>query len=314
MLRSQKEEIEASREAFIDYMHPSALRSSPDSRHSQHQSQSPSKGIGSSGRSPYNKYDDPAERDKLIATLLEEHGRSNEKDRQKQQQQHKGFSLSAHTSGSIPSSLATATASPGRTSASPQGEYQTYEESRSVRVGSLGSSDGASGVESYSAAFDATVMGEGDNMWGDESASIGFQGHGREFQRYGLGQDTLFFASDLNASTSGTGSLENSSSAQKNMQAKFSQGDEEAAESISTKGTTREGAQAQNGKSTAMLIYGSYEGEEDSAMYVPESERETEQREVSSEMMATAKAIHSSAPLAPRLHWAKTMSTMFSPV
>ena len=191
LLKSQREEIEASREAAVDYMHPSSLSNSSGSHHSHHRSPVRSSGSGM-GRSPHNKYDDPSERDKLIAKLLEEHGRSSEKSRQ--QRQHEGeVSSPTRLSGSTVSLVGQA--SPSRPATATIGRYQAYEESRRAREGSLGSSDG---IESYSAAFEAAGAGLGSPGRGKEG-SIGFRGHGQMHPEQGQ-EDTLFFASDLNGS------------------------------------------------------------------------------------------------------------------
>lgn len=289
LLRSQREEIETDREAFVDYMHPSALSSSSGSHHSQHQSPSRSTGSVSSARSPYNKYDDPVERDKLIAKLLEEHGRSNDKSKQ---QHYEGSSSPTRLSGAA---TLINNASPNRASGAPPGRYQAYQESRLERKGSMDSSDGASGIGSYSAAFESRAGGGSPGA--DEGASIGFRGHKKE-QEQELADETLFFASDLNASMDSAGSRDRLPSAEKIMRAELrtARGHSESIGSHSSDGAASWRASQEGKLSDAALIYGSYEGDEDSAMYVPESDGRSELREVSDDMMATVKAVHSSVP------------------
>ena len=272
-LRSQREEIDGNRKSDVDYMHPSALRSSLGSHQSHHSDSSPNRSTGTP-LSPYtNKYDDPKERDKLIAKLLDEHGRSG------------GEKKNTHseTSSLSPARLSGSTGSPMNRPSSRTGRYQEYEEKRQARERQE-SLDSVDSHGSYSAAFN-----EGAN---EGMESIGFKGnwHGYSARQENTSEDTLFFASDLNASMGSTGSRESRlPSDEKILRAELRQ----------ARGMTDSMRSKSSGQSSTQIIFGSYDGEEDAAMYLPEPDESNKANEstegATDDMLATAKAVHSSA-------------------
>ena len=299
LLRTQREEIEKAPEPPMDYLHPSGLNSSIGSTGSDRAGSdmmrqgaaTPSSSSSKGGQqvSPYvNKYDDPAERDKLIAKLLAEHAdRSASK-----------ASIGARSPQSVSPSRRGHEESSHRTSPTRHiGRYHMFQETQKNSQGStspsrfsgeklnMGKYASGSSAPSYSAAFDAEKSTTSPTATTSPAGGANYQYADsddllRAYQD--TGEDTLFFASDIPASAGADGAVEEGGGY---MSGGLSQAIE---------------VRSAHGGDPDDVIYGSYEGEEDSALYAPPSEQQQDELEGAADsLMATAKAVHSSGESDP---------------